>query len=201
MARKRPNPGTVVDDKTATLIREAAAALQEFDNVFGLDDTPGGVNDMATPIDDRLAADNATNDKVLAVDVPAVYAWKQFERQEERLAALEAALAQQNQQLFGTLQSERQQLFANTQVLFQAAWPTVAQAWANAGIVSTKTLDKDTNEINSEAIGGEVVAGLAPEIRQAIDAAVAKNVNATNTIDIATLSELLKALVAAPKPA
>ena len=151
---------------------------------------------MATSIDDRLAADNATNDKVLAVDVPAVYAWKQFERQEERLAALEQAVALQNQQLFGTLQSERQQLFANTQVLFQAAWPTVARLWSDSATVSAKTLDKDTNEINSEAIGGEVVAGLAPEIRQAIDAAVAKNVNATNTIDIATLSELLKAIVA-----
>lgn len=77
--------------------------------------------------------DRATNDKVLATDIPALYGYKQFERQEERLAALELALAQQNQQLFGTLQSERQQLFANlvgqNQQIFGAALPTIARLW------------------------------------------------------------------------
>lgn len=145
--------------------------------------------------------DRATNDKVMATDVPALYAYKQFERQEERLASLEAAITQQNQQLFGSLQSERQQLFANTlnqqQALFGVALPSLARQWADGVTLGAKTLDKDTNEINSEAVGAEVVAGLAPEIRQAIDAAVAKNVNMTGTADNAMASAIAAAVVQA----
>ena len=156
-------------------------------------------------ISDNTAAlfsqDRATNDKVLATDTPALYAFKQFERQEERLAALEAQIAQQNQQLFASLQGERQQLFANTltqqQALFGAALPSMARLWADGVTIGAKTLDKDTNEINSEAVGAEVVAGLAPEIRQAIDAAVAKNVNVTGTADNALAAAIAAAVVQA----
>jgi ribosomal protein L9 len=147
--------------------------------------------------------DRATNDKVMATDVPALYAYKQFERQEERLAALEAQITQQNQQLFGSLQSERQQLFANTlgqqQALFGAALPSMARQWTDAVTISTKTLDLDTNEVNSQTVGAEVVAGLAPEIRQAIDAAVAKNVNLTGSADNAMAAAIAAAVVKALK--
>jgi hypothetical protein len=132
--------------------------------------------------------DRATNDKVLATDTPALYAYKQFERQEERLAALEAQLASERGQLFTSVLSQQQQMF-------QASLPTLARIWANGATLDVKTLDKDTNEINSEAVGAEVVAGLAPEIRQAIDAAVAKNVNVTGTADNALAAAVAKAVV------
>ena len=108
----------------------------------------------------------ATNDKVLATDVPALYAFKQFERQEERLAALEAQVVQQNQQLFSSLQSERQQLFANTlgqqQALFGVALPSLGRHWADGVTLSSKTLDLDTNEVNSQVVGAEVVLAWLP---------------------------------------
>jgi hypothetical protein len=134
--------------------------------------------------------DRATNDKVMATDVPALYAYKQFERQEERLAALENQLAGERTQLFTSVLSQQQQMF-------QASLPTLARIWANGATLDAKTLDKDTNEVNSEAIGAEVIAGLAPEIRQAIDAAVAKNVNMTGTADNAMATAIAAAVVQA----
>jgi hypothetical protein len=134
--------------------------------------------------------DRATNDKVFATDTPALYAFKQFERQEERLAALESQLASERGQLFTSVLSQQQQMF-------QASLPTLARIWSNGATLDVKTLDKDTNEINSEAVGAEVVAGLAPEIRQAIDAAVAKNVNMTGTADNAMASAIAAAVVQA----
>jgi hypothetical protein len=132
--------------------------------------------------------DRATNDKVMATDAPAVYLYKQFQRQEERLAALESQLASERGQLFSSVLGQQQQMF-------QASLPTLARIWANGATLDVKTLDKDTNEINSEAVGAEVVAGLAPEIRQAIDAAVAKNVNVTGTADNALAAAVAKAVV------
>lgn len=134
--------------------------------------------------------DRATNDKVLATDAAAVYLWKQFERQEERLAALEAQLSGERHQLFSSVLGQQQQMF-------QSSLPTLARIWANGATLDVKTLDKDTNEVNSESIGAEVVAGLAPEIRQAIDAAVAKNVNLTGTADNAMAAAIAKAVVEA----
>jgi hypothetical protein len=99
--------------------------------------------------------------------------------------------------LFAQALTQRDQLFAQAVRHAEDNHQVVLRMAQQHATLDVKTLDKDTNEINSESVGAEVVAGLAPEIRQAIDAAVAKNVNVTGTADNALAAAVAKAVVEA----
>lgn len=150
--------------------------------------------------------DRATNDKVLATDAAALRVYQGHDLTLQQTGTNYSRMIAEANALFAQALTQRDQLFAqalrhsedNHQIVNRLAQEhatigaRIAQEQATIGV---KTLDKDTNEINSEAVGAEVVAGLAPEIRQAIDAAVAKNVNVTGTADNALAAAIAKAVV------
>jgi hypothetical protein len=141
--------------------------------------------------------DRATNDKVLATDAAALRVYQGHDLTLQQTGTNYARMIAEANALFTQALTQRDQLF--TQALRHAEdnHQIVTRIAQEQATIGTKTLDKDTNEINSEAVGAEVVAGLAPEIRQAIDAAVAKNVNATGTSDNAIAAAVAKAVVEA----
>ena len=79
--------------------------------------------------------------------------------------------------MFNALMSERQQLFSNLMTLSTSVNATHVdasrRAVADAQTLSIKTLDKDTNEVNSESIGAKVAQDIVPEINNAVKSAVA----------------------------
>jgi len=109
---------------------------------------------------DPYAAGNATNFKAV-VDAHAI-----------NQSQIAQETTRQQSRNYHNLLDQNQQLFANTlqqnQSLFQVALTTLS----NMAIISAKTVDKDTNEISSEAIGAQIVAELSPAIANAVDASV-----------------------------
>ena len=112
--------------------------------------------------------------------------------------------------MFSALMSERQQLFGNLMVLSTEVnanhVDNARRTAADAQTLSIKTLDTDTNEINSQAIGAEVAAGVAPVIGTAVEAAVAQRnqsgsdaqgITALNTAATTNLSQLTAAMTQA----
>ena len=109
---------------------------------------------------DPYAAGNATNFKAV-VDAHALNQSQVAQETTRQQGSNYQALRDQNQQLFANTLQQNQQLFN-----------VALQNLSNMTLMSAKVLDKDTNEINSEAIGAQVVAELSPAIANAVDASV-----------------------------
>lgn len=141
--------------------------------------------------------DRATNDKVLATDAAALRVYQCHDLTLQQTGANYARMLAEANALFAQALTQRDQLFAQAVRHTEDNHQVVLRMAQQHATLDVKTLDKDTNEINSEAVGAEVVAGLAPEVRQAIDAAVAKNVNATQVSSDAIAAAVAAAVVAA----
>jgi hypothetical protein len=141
--------------------------------------------------------DRATNDKVLATDAAALRVYQGHDLTLQQTGTNYARMIAEANALFAQALTQRDQLFAQAVRHAEDNHQVVLRMAQQHATLDVKTLDKDTNEINSESVGAEVVAGLAPEIRQAIDAAVAKNVNVTGTADNALAAAVAKAVVEA----
>jgi hypothetical protein len=141
--------------------------------------------------------DRATNDKVLATDAAALRVYQGHDLTLQQTGANYARMLAEANALFAQALTQRDQLFAQAVRHAEDNHQVVLRMAQQHATLDVKTLDKDSNEVNSESVGAEVVAGLAPEIRQAIDAAVAKNVNVTATADNALAAAVAKAVVEA----
>lgn len=141
--------------------------------------------------------DRATNDKVLATDAAALRVYQGHDLTLQQTGANYARMLAEANALFAQALIQRDQLFAQAVRHAEDNHQVVLRMAQQHATLDVKTLDKDSNEINSEAVGAEVVAGLAPEVRQAIDAAVAKNVNATQVSSDAIAAAVAAAVVAA----
>lgn len=142
-----------------------------------------------------FAQDRATNDKVLATDAAALRVYQGADETYRQAGTNYARMMVEANQLFSQALTQRDQLFAQTLRHSEDNHQVVLRMAQQHATLDMKILDKDTSDITSEAVGSEVVAGLAPEIRQAIDAAVAKNVNVTGTADNAIAFAIAQAVV------
>jgi hypothetical protein len=143
--------------------------------------------------------DRATNDKVLATDAAALRVYQGHDLSLQQTGTNYARMLAEANALFAQALTQRDQLFSQALRHSEDNHQVVVRMAQQHATLDVKILDKDTNEINSEAVGAKVVDGIEPAITAAVEAAVARSVNNASVSDDAIAAAVAQAVVAALK--
>ena len=143
--------------------------------------------------------DRATNDKVLATDAAALRVYQGHDLSLQQTGINYARMMAEANALFAQALTQRDQLFSQALRHSEDNHQVVVRMAQQHATLDVKILDKDTNEVNSEAVGAKVVDGIEPAITAAVEAAVARSVNNASVSDDAIAAAVAQAVVAALK--
>ncbi len=143
--------------------------------------------------------DRATNDKLLTTDAAALRVYQGHDLSLQQTGTNYARMMAEANQLFAQALAQRDQLFSQALRHAEDNHQVVVRMAQQHATLDAKSLDKDTNEINSEAVGAKVVDGIEPAITAAVEAAVARSVNNASVSDDAIAAAVAQAVVAALK--
>jgi len=143
--------------------------------------------------------DRATNDKVLATDAAALRVYQGHDLSLQQTGTNYTRMVAEGNALFAQALTQRDQLFAQGLRHAEDNHQIVARMAQQHATLDIKILDKDTNEVNSEAIGAKVVDGIEPAITAAVEAAVARSVNNASVSDDAIAAAVARAVLTALK--
>jgi hypothetical protein len=143
--------------------------------------------------------DRATNDKVLATDAAALRVYQGHDLSLQQSGTNYARMVAEANALFAQALTQRDQLFSQALRHAEDTHQVVVRMAQQHATLDAKNLDKDTNEVNSEAVGAKVVDGIEPAITAAVEAAVARSVNNASVSDDAIAAAVAQAVVAALK--
>jgi hypothetical protein len=152
--------------------------------------------------------DRATNDKVLATDAAALRVYQGHDLSLQQTGINYARMMAEANALFAQALTQRDQLFSQALRHSEDNHQVVVRMAQQHATLDVKILDKDSNEVNSEAtpalragasVGAKVVDGIEPVITAAVEAAVARSVNNASVSDDAIAAAVSQAVVAALK--